>query len=175
MTSLAEASTRTLRAIDSLDPKFQKQVRGWVIEMVTSRIEPLIYCGRRTMEEQAALYAKGRTAGGKIVTKAKPGESYHNYGLAFDWVPLKQSAKNADLWIADWDNETAFRLGEHVGVSFELAAISWETGHLQSSKYKSWRDIPRNSVEQVEQIKAKDIRTKTKAKSLASNRPWSSR
>ena len=175
MTSLSEASSRTLRAIDSLDASFQKQVRGWVNEMVTSRIEPLIYCGMRSMEEQAALFAKGRSACGKIVTKAKPGESYHNYGLAFDWVPLKQSAKNADLWIADWDNETAFRLGEHVGVSFELAAISWETGHLQSSKYKSWRDIPRNSVEQVEQIKAKDIRIKTKAKSLVSNRPWSSR
>jgi hypothetical protein len=106
------------------------------------------------------------------VTKAKPGESYHNYGLAFDWVPLKQSGKNADLWIADWDNETAFRLGEHVGVSFELAAISWETGHLQSAKYKSWRDIPRNPVEQVQ---VKDIRKKSKATSLVSNRPWSSR
>ena len=55
MTSLAEASSRTLRAIDSLDPQFQKQVRGWVNEMVTSRIEPLIYCGRRTMEEQLSL------------------------------------------------------------------------------------------------------------------------
>ena len=141
-------------------------------EMVQSRIEPLIYCGRRTMEEQAALYAKGRTVGGKIVTKAKPGESYHNYGLAFDWVPLKQSAKNADLWFSDWDNETAFRLGEHVGISFRLAGISWETGHLQSSDYKSWRDIPRNSVEQV---MVKDIPKKTKAKSLVNNRPWSSR
>jgi peptidoglycan L-alanyl-D-glutamate endopeptidase CwlK len=172
VTSLSEASSRTLRAIDSLDAIFQKQVRGWVNEMVTSRIEPLIYCGRRTMEEQAALYAKGRTISGKIVTKAKPGESYHNYGLAFDWVPLKQSGKNADLWFADWDNETAFRLGEHVGISFRLAGISWETGHLQSSDYKSWRDIPRNSVEQV---MVKDIPKKTKAKSLVSNRPWSSR
>ena len=172
MTSLSEASSRTLRAIDSLDASFQKQVRGWVNEMVTSRIEPLIYCGRRSMEEQAALYAKGRTVSGKIVTKAKPGESYHNYGLAFDWVPLKQSGKNADLWIADWNNETAFRLGEHVGISFRLAGISWETGHLQSSDYKSWRDIPRNSVEQV---MVKDIPKKTKAKSLVSNRPWSSR
>ena len=172
MTSLSEASSRTLRAIDSLDADFQKQVRGWVNEMVTSRIEPLIYCGRRTMEEQAALYAKGRTVSGKIVTKAKPGESYHNYGLAFDWVPLKQSGKNADLWFADWENETAFRLGEHVGISFRLAGISWETGHLQSSDYKSWRDISRNSVEQV---MVKDIPKKTKAKSLVSNRPWSSR
>jgi hypothetical protein len=109
--------------------------------MVTSRIEPLIYC-RRTMEEQAKLYAKGRTSGGRIVTKAKPGQSFHNYGLAFDWVPLKASAKNKDLYTADWDNETAYRLGEHVGVSFNLSAISWETGHLQTSKYASWRDIP---------------------------------
>jgi hypothetical protein len=106
------------------------------------------------------------------VTKAKPGESYHNYGLAFDWVPLKQSGKNADLWFADWENETAFRLGEHVGISFRLVGISWETGHLQSSDYKNWRDISRNSVEQV---MAKDIPKKTKAKSLVSNRPWSSR
>jgi hypothetical protein len=161
-----------MRAIGTLDVGFQKQVRGWVNEMVTSRIEPLIYCGRRTMEEQAALYAKGRTAGGRIVTKAKPGESYHNYGLAFDWVPLKQSGKNADLWIADWNNETAFRLGEHVGVTFELVAISWETGHLQSSKFKSWRDISRKPVEQVQ---AKDIRKKSRATSLVNNRPWSSR
>ena len=162
-----------MRAIDTLDVGFQKQVRGWVNEMVTSRIEPLIYCGRRTMEEQSALYQKGRTDGSKkIVTKARPGESYHNYGLAFDWVPLKRTAKNADLWVANWEDETAFRLGEHVGLSFGLTGISWETGHLQSSKYKSWRDIPRNSVEQV---MAKDIPQKSKARSLVNSRPWSSR
>lgn len=166
MTSLAEAGSRTMRAIDTLEVGFQKQVRAWVNEMVTSRIEPLIYCGRRTMEEQAALFAKGRTSKGRIVTKAKPGESYHNYGLAFDWVPLKQSAKNADLWVANWDDETAFKLGEHVGLSFGLASISWETGHLQSAKYKTWRDIPREGV---------DIPQKSKATSLVSSRPWSSR
>ena len=125
------------------------------------------------MEEQSALYQKGRTDGSKkIVTKARPGESYHNYGLAFDWVPLKRTAKNADLWVANWDDETAFRLGEHVGLSFGLVGISWETGHLQTSKYKSWRDIPRNSVEQ---LKAKDIPQKSKARSLVNSRPWSSR
>ena len=172
MTTLTEAGSRTMRAIATLDVGFQKQARGWVNEMVTSRIEPLIYCGRRTMEEQSALYQKGRTSKGKIVTKARPGESFHNHGLAFDWVPLKRTAKNADLWIANWDDETAFRLGEHVGLSFGLAGISWETGHLQTSKYKSWRDIPRNHVEQVH---AKDIPQKSKARSLVNSAPWSSR
>ena len=39
---------------------------------------------RRTMDEQAALYAQGRTTPGKVVTNAKPGTSAHNFGLAFD-------------------------------------------------------------------------------------------
>jgi len=174
VTSLAEASSRTLRAIDTLDAKFQKRVRGWLNEMVASRITPLIYCGRRTMEEQAALFAKGRTSGGRIVTKAKSGQSYHNYGLAFDWVPIKPAPKNADLYAADWDDETAFRLGEHVGLTFGLDPISFETGHLQAGEYKSWRDIPRDGVEQKTQplvVKGFAVKKKT----LVSGRPWSSR
>ena len=41
-------------------------------------------CGLRSFSEQAALYAKGRTAPGPIVTKAQPGSSMHNFGLAID-------------------------------------------------------------------------------------------
>jgi len=160
MTSLAESNARTLRAIDTLAPYFQKRVRGWAMEMVNSKIPPLIYCGMRTMEEQAALFAIGRTSPGKVVTKARAGESFHNYGLAFDWVPLKMSPKNPDLYVADWDDETAFRLGEHVGQSFELAAISWETGHLQASEYASWRDILHVKVEQRLAVFAKPTATR---------------
>ena len=39
----------------------------------------------RTFEEQDKLYAQGRTSPGAIVTNAKGGESYHNYGLAVDF------------------------------------------------------------------------------------------
>jgi len=161
MTSLAESNARTLLAIETLAPYFQKRVRGWCTEMVNSKIPPLIYCGRRTMEEQTALFAIGRSAPGKIVTKARAGESFHNFGLAFDWVPLKIWTKNPDLYVADWDDETAFRLGEHVGLSFELASISFETGHLQAAEYPSWRDIPRKDVEQpTQQIVAKSVSTR---------------
>lgn len=38
----------------------------------------------RTMDEQAKLYAQGRTLPGPQVTKAKPGQSPHNFGMAFD-------------------------------------------------------------------------------------------
>lgn len=160
MTSLAESNARTLRAIDSLAPAFQKRVRGWCTEMVNSKIPPLIYCGRRTMEEQAALYAIGRTSPGKVVTKAKAGQSYHNYGLAFDWAPLKPAAKDPTLLEIDWGDDTAFRLGEHIGLSFELAAISWETGHLQAAEYPSWRDILRTRVEERMSVFAKPTATR---------------
>lgn len=38
----------------------------------------------RTFPEQEAIYGQGRTTAGKIVSNARGGESYHNYGLAFD-------------------------------------------------------------------------------------------
>lgn len=43
----------------------------------------------RTWPQQTELYNQGRTTAGKIVTHAKAGESYHNYGLAVDFVPMK--------------------------------------------------------------------------------------
>lgn len=44
------------------------------------------YFGNRTVEEENALYAKGRTLPGKIVTWARGGESPHNFGCATDWA-----------------------------------------------------------------------------------------
>jgi hypothetical protein len=48
-----------------------------------------IVFGRRTLEEQANLYARGRTVPGDIVTWAAPGESRHNDdpSTAFDFAP----------------------------------------------------------------------------------------
>ena len=43
----------------------------------------------RTLAAQAALYAQGRTAPGKIVTNARAGYSFHNFGLAIDVVPAE--------------------------------------------------------------------------------------
>lgn len=146
MNTLAEISNRTLKTIATLEANFQRRARQWLDEMVQTGIRPLIYCGFRSFEEQLALFAQGRTKPGRIVTKARPGESYHNYGLAFDWVPVKPTLKDKNLFSADWNDETAFKVGEQCGHTFNLAAISWETGHLQDGRFKSWRDIPSDSV-----------------------------
>jgi peptidoglycan LD-endopeptidase CwlK len=43
-----------------------------------------IISGTRTYAEQNLLYAQGRTRTGKVVTKARGGQSNHNFGIAWD-------------------------------------------------------------------------------------------
>jgi hypothetical protein len=73
--------------------------------------------GFRSVEEQDALYAQGRTEPGSVVTNARGGDSFHNYGVAFDVVEIRDGRP---LWSeesgADWD-----RIGE-IG---ESAGLEW--------------------------------------------------
>lgn len=69
----------------------------------------------RTFDEQAALYAQGRTklfdAAGKklgVVTKANAGQSWHNYGLAIDIVLLKDTDGNGTFETASWEDTVDF-------------------------------------------------------------------
>src|SRR5208282_5575923 len=56
--------------------------------------------GLRTWQEQAVLYAQGRTAPGTKVTDAAPGHSWHNFGLAVDVVPMDQEPPQPDWTIS---------------------------------------------------------------------------
>lgn len=40
----------------------------------------------RSVEQQDALYAQGRTKPGAIVTNARGGQSAHNFAIAMDWT-----------------------------------------------------------------------------------------
>jgi peptidoglycan L-alanyl-D-glutamate endopeptidase CwlK len=78
-----------------------------VMDEVLARLErsgqPFkVYSGLRTWEQQAELYTQGRETVGAIVTKAKPGQSMHNYGLAVDLAPFNLVTPNEDdLWWPD--------------------------------------------------------------------------
>ncbi len=61
----------------------------FIQECVAEKIDILVTSTYRDMESQAALYAIGRSRPGKIVTKARPGQSYHNFRVALDVVPLR--------------------------------------------------------------------------------------
>ena len=77
--------------------------------------------GLRTWEEQDALYAKGRTAHPRgddhIVTNARGGHSYHNFGLAVDIVVL--DASGAANWDTDHPGWTAAaKAGKSLGLEW---------------------------------------------------------
>ena len=82
-------------------------------------------CGLRTLEEQAALYASGRGgAPGPILTRATPGLSFHNYGLASDWQYFVDG-NYAPILFNDPKWSDYLDACEKVGVRL----ISWERPH----------------------------------------------
>src|SRR5690348_1452134 len=77
----------------------------------------LITQGLRSFADQDKYYAQGRTTPGNVVTYAKAGESWHNYGCAIDIVPLTALGKS------DWDAEhpswsKAAEIGEFLGLEW---------------------------------------------------------
>ena len=76
------------RKVFDLHPKVATMAMMFIAECKAEGIDLVITSTFRDNESQDALYAQGRTAPGRIVTKAKGGQSYHNYRVAFDVVPL---------------------------------------------------------------------------------------
>ncbi|WP_214776892.1 M15 family metallopeptidase [Exiguobacterium sp. s22] len=60
-------------------------------------LEVRLTSGYRSAKEQNALYAQGRSKPGQVVTNAKAGQSYHNYGLAVDFVIIHNNKADYDL------------------------------------------------------------------------------
>jgi peptidoglycan L-alanyl-D-glutamate endopeptidase CwlK len=81
-----------------------------------------VYC-LRTFQEQALIFAQGRTRPGKIVTWARPGFSYHNFGLALDFCLI--DPKNAWNMKADLDKDN---IPDWMEVVVEFERAGWEWG-----------------------------------------------
>jgi len=56
------------------------------VRITPKNVHPYISQTLRSFKESDDLYAQGRTKPGNIVTNAPGGSSYHNYGLAIDFV-----------------------------------------------------------------------------------------
>lgn len=97
--------------------------------------------GLRTVEEQNALYAKGRTVKGDIVTNAKGGSSYHNYGLAIDFAILVDKDGNGTYDDLSWDiKKDADRDG--VADWLEVVKVFETAGWEWGGKWSSIKDYP---------------------------------
>lgn len=127
---------------DHLHPEFAGRLIKVLEDLRGQGLPFAMFEGFRTRQRQAALYAQGRTVSGPVVTNARPGESFHQYGLAadvvwfggerFSWSPLDPKA---------WDklHGAAAKVG--------LRWLPWEKPHLEWAPQeipdlqRTWRTI----------------------------------
>ncbi len=116
------------RRLEKVEPVLVKKVLH-LIEMVradNNGYDLLITCGFRSIAEQNRLFAQGRTKPGKIVTKARGGESKHNFGKAVDFAVIE---KGKIVWDVPFYKKTIGKYAQTVGVSW-------------GGNWKSFKDYP---------------------------------
>lgn len=115
------------RRVQDLHPKVATMAMLFIQECRLEGIDLLVTSTYRDMESQAALYAQGRTAPGKIVTKARPGQSLHNYRVALDVVPLRNGKP---IW------DTKDPVWQQIGELGKACGLEW------AGDWKSFKEFP---------------------------------
>lgn len=130
---------RTIENLAGLNRKFKAQAEAFLAASQPicdkHKITIEVISGLRSWAQQSALYAQGRTKPGRIVTKARAGSSWHNYGLAID---LGLFANNKYLDASD--PKRADRIYAELGALAASMGIEWagtwksftETPHFQN-------------------------------------------
>ena len=104
--------------LGELDTDVRFMAEDLLKKAASEHIELVVTQTYRTPEEQAALYAKGRTAPGPIVTHAPPGYSWHEFRRAFDVAitHFPGDMSREDLYNGPW--ERVGEIGESVGLEW---------------------------------------------------------
>ena len=108
------------RSLDDLAAPVKSAALAMLARCRAAGLEVLIYCTLRSNDEQAALYAQGRTKPGPVLTNAGPGRSMHNpdasgRAWAFDAVPLVNGK-------AAWDDVVMVTKMGEIG---EACGLEW--------------------------------------------------
>lgn len=111
---------RSNQLLSGLHPSIAPLAQKLLAMAAEQGISLVINQGFRTYAEQDALFAKGRTEPGGVVTGTKGGESWHNFGLAFDVAMVSPGPKppignpswppGKDVW------STVGALGQSIGL-----------------------------------------------------------
>lgn len=130
--------------IDSLLPLVRQKCLLFK-QLAKSKIcDVQIISGKRTFAEQHALYLIGRETAGNRVTNADAGQSFHNYGVAFDFVPLISGVpvwENNDLWekLGALGESLGFTWGGHFNTIHDLDHMQLDFGH-------TWQEFKAGTV-----------------------------
>lgn len=135
------------RKLSDLHPKMQPLVMDFLQACSGEGIDLLITCTYRSPSEQAELFAQGRTAPGRIVTNARPGQSMHNVSvagipasLAVDVVPLRMGKPVWDGSDPVW--AVVAKLGKESGLAWGGDWTTFrELAHFQHPQAKELSEV----------------------------------
>lgn len=119
--------TVTETLVAQLHPEVQTRCRALLDTATSVGILLCVTQGYRSPQQQAKLYAQGRTAPGAIVTRAPPGSSWHEFHLAFDVAVLHEGK-------ATWPND--IRLWRRIGELGKAQGLDW------GGDFKTITDLP---------------------------------
>ena len=107
------------RSLGDLHPRVYRLAVAFIDACAAQGIDIIVTSTYRDTAAQDALYAQGRSLPGRIVTNAKAGQSWHNWRLAFDVVPVRAGKPVWGTTGADkelWNRIGA--IGESVGLEW---------------------------------------------------------
>jgi peptidoglycan L-alanyl-D-glutamate endopeptidase CwlK len=115
--------------LQNVVPLLAVKIRTMETMLADEGIEIMVTQGLRTIAEQDALYAQGRSVPGAKVTNCPGGHSYHNFGLAVDCCPSQFAPGKP--FTPDWHPEhPSWKRMEAVGKSLGLdSGAYWRTFH----------------------------------------------
>lgn len=115
---------RTVENMGSLNKKARPKLEAFLVDaeqaMAVHGVRVEVISGLRSWGQQAELYAQGRTKPGRIVTKARPGSSWHNYGLAIDLGLFR-----GGVYLDEADPKLTAKLYAELGKLAAAMGIEW--------------------------------------------------
>ncbi|MBA9088827.1 peptidoglycan L-alanyl-D-glutamate endopeptidase CwlK [Fontibacillus solani] len=126
--TLGYVKAKSASKLTGLHPVVRQATERLIERSFARGVPILITQGLRTIAEQDALYAQGRTKLGQIVTNARGGYSNHNFGVAIDFALLQSDGKSV-----------SWTVGKEWMVVVEIAkSLGFEWG----GDWKSFKDMP---------------------------------
>lgn len=132
---------------DKVVQAIEKAEAGWPANIAIRVVQ-----GLRTIEEQNALYNLGRTTVnpdgkspkkplGNIVTNAKGGSSFHNFGAALDSALLYDKDNNGTFEVLSWDT-TKDADNDRKADWMEMVSAFVSLGFEWGGSWRTFKDLP---------------------------------
>lgn len=133
---------RSIDNLHTLHPKFRTiafSAWGEAQDAMPNNVKIIVIQGLRSFAESDALYAQGRTTPGPIVTKAAAGQSYHNYGLAFDFEMLTNGKEDSVVG-PNWMKVVSIMKNHGMAWGGDFKSII-DNPHFENRYGYNWKDL----------------------------------